>query len=308
MSRQKIAQELLCEFIGSGDTYISADDIAGLSKVAIQPVCTGADFSFCKPEQKIVYRDLWVWENPQHNFKYVISADVARGDGKDFSTCHIISQNGNCVAEYKGKIKPEKFALFLDQIGRFYNNAYLCPENNTFGHTVGQKLIDLRYPKIIYEKTKLSQIDRFVPSENDLPGFSTQKNSRELALAKLEEMIRTKGINFFSTRLVNELRTFIWNGQKACAMKDQHDDLVMSAAIASFLFDAIFTRPTSKGNEQTSLVGCMSKSSTAVSTIPGIGNEVQPPVRTSISMWSLHRPKILKQDDPLMANFNWVLK
>jgi hypothetical protein len=309
MSRQKIAQELLCEFIGSGDTYVTADDIAYLSSQAKEPSWTGADLTICKsPEERPIYRDLWVWERPVPGTKYILSADVARGDAKDYSTFHIISQTGAMVAEYMGKIPADKFGVLINEVGRYFNNAYVCPENNTYGYTTCQKLVELRYPKIIYQATKLSQVDQFVPSEGDKPGFSTQKNSRELAIAKLEEMIRNRTIKFVSTRLVNELRTFIWNGQKAVAMKDEHDDLVMSAAIGSWIFDAMFGTGTTLMNDHGALFKAMSKSSTNIADVPGSGREVGPIMKAAVSMWSLHRPRLGRPGEDNIANFDWVLK
>ena len=34
-------------------------------------------------------RNFWIWEEYQEGFTYMVSADVARGDGKDYSTFHI---------------------------------------------------------------------------------------------------------------------------------------------------------------------------------------------------------------------------
>lgn len=309
MSRRKIAQELLCEFIGSGDTYVTADDIAYLQSQVKQPIMTGADFSMCKsPDHRPPYRDIWVWEKPIPGTKYILSADVARGDAKDFSTFHVISQAGNCVAEYMGKIPPERFGELINEVGRLYNNAYVCPENNTFGYTTCRKLLELRYPKLLFQKTKLSQADQFIATDSDTPGFSTQKNSRDLALAKLEEMIRTKTVKFFSARLVSELRTFIWNGQKAVAMKDEHDDLVLSAAIGSWIFDGIFGTGTSTATDAVSMLKAMSKSSTSIATVPGSGREVGPILRAAVSMYSLHRPRLGRPGEDNVTDFDWVLK
>lgn len=310
MSKRKVAQELLCEFIGSGDTFVSSDDIAYLQSQTKDPICNGTAFSIFDGtvEQRKFYQNVWVWELPKPGMKYVLSADVARGDAKDSSTFHIISQTGECVAEYSGKVPAEKYGVFLNDVGKFYNNAFICPENNTYGYTACQKLVELRYPRLIYQSTKLSQVEQFVPSAGDNPGFSTQKNSRDLALAKMEEMIRTRGIRFYSTRFVNELRTFIWNGQKAVAMKDAHDDLVMAAAIGSWIFAGIYGSGTSNVSDQAVLFKAMSKSSTSIAHIPGSGREVGPTLRTAISFGSLTRPHFARPDDPNMPNFDWVLK
>jgi hypothetical protein len=58
------------------------------------------------------------------------------------------------VAEYKGKIPPDRFGEMLDNLGRQYNNALLAPENNTFGYTTVMKLKELNYPNFITRKSR----------------------------------------------------------------------------------------------------------------------------------------------------------
>ena len=44
----------------------------------------------------------------------MVVADVARGDGKDFSTCHVIDIATNVqVAEYRGQLPTKEFGYFL---------------------------------------------------------------------------------------------------------------------------------------------------------------------------------------------------
>ncbi len=49
--------------------------------------------------------NFWVWEPADYTRDYMVVADVARGDGKDFSTCHVIDIATNVqVAEYRGQL------------------------------------------------------------------------------------------------------------------------------------------------------------------------------------------------------------
>ena len=61
--------------------------------------------------------------------------------------------------------------------------------------------------------------------------------TRPLIIAKLEEFIRNKMIKVHSSRLINELRTFVWQGGKPRAMRGYNDDLVMALAIACWVRD-----------------------------------------------------------------------
>ena len=168
----------------------------------------------------------------------MISADVARGDGADYSAFHVIdTQESEVVAEFKCKIPPDQFAVVLAEAGKRYNNATLVPESNTYGYAVLMKLKELEYPAIYFAKEK----DRFAVMYGNgnigKGGFSTSGVSRPKILTKLEEVIRNKQITIRSSRLYEELKTFIWKGQKAQAMRGKNDDLVISLAIGIWLYD-----------------------------------------------------------------------
>lgn len=307
LNRRKVAQELLCEFIGSGDTYITADDIAWLDSVKRDPVARG--LNLFDSTWMTYERDVWIWETPKVSHKYILSADVARGDATDFSTFHIINgTTGTVVAEFMGKIAPDKFGIFIEKYASFFNKAWVCVENNSFGWATNSKLKELKYQRLVYEKMKLSNAESFIATDNDKAGFSTQANSRELALAKLEEHIRNRTLQFFSARLVNELRTFIWTGQKAQAMKDCHDDLVLAGAIGAWIFDNMFGAAKSFGNNELALLANIGKTSTNYRTVPGNGNEVISPFRPAMMPYVVSRPTNPDQRMQDVNDFSWVIK
>ena len=68
-------------------------------------------------------------------------------------------------------------------------------------------------------------------------GFTTSGQSRNQILTKLEQVLRNGEIKTYSSRLYEELKTFIWTGSKAQAQKGKNDDLVMSLAIGVWLYD-----------------------------------------------------------------------
>ena len=60
----------------------------------------------------------------------MISADVARGDGKDYSAFHIFDvESATQVGEYKGQVGTKDFGNILTAIATEYNNALLVVEN-----------------------------------------------------------------------------------------------------------------------------------------------------------------------------------
>jgi len=68
-------------------------------------------------------------------------------------------------------------------------------------------------------------------------GFSTTIKTRPLIISKLEQYIREKEVTIRSTRLIDELFTFIWSGNRAEAMKGYNDDLTMALGIALWVRD-----------------------------------------------------------------------
>ena len=229
MSERQIAQEYLCDFATSGDTFLGDADIKWVSECIAPPIAReGED------------KNVWIWKYPLSEKNYIISADVARGDAKDYSTFHIIDvEEGELVAEYKGKIRPDNFAVLLSEWGHKYNKALLCPENNSFGYATILKLQELQYPKLYYRQRKTTYIGGYIPkSSPDIAGFTTNGKTRSMILGKLEEIIRNKQLIIRSSRTYEELKTFTWNTGRAQAKRGFNDDLVISLAIGTWLYDA----------------------------------------------------------------------
>jgi hypothetical protein len=228
LNEKQIAQELMCDFAAAGDTFLTAREIEYVRQCVKAPI------------DRWGYENaVWVWKYPLAERKYIISADVARGDGADYSTFVVFDvQSSEVVADFKAKIPPDHFAAVLAEAGRRYNNAVLAPESNTYGYAVLMKLNELKYPSIYFAKEK----DKFAVMYGDgnigKAGFSTQGPSRAKILTKLEEVIRNKSLLIYSSRVYEELKTFIWKGTKPQAMKGKNDDLVMALAIGCWLFDA----------------------------------------------------------------------
>ncbi len=230
MSRRQIAQELECNFNTSGETVIHPDDVAWLTETIRDPVYrAGHD------------RNFWIWEKYKEGETYLLVADVARGDGADNSTFHIIKLSTmEIVAEYQGKPNLDMYSNILFQTGHEYGKCLLVVENNGIGISILEKLIDLGYPNLYYS---IKGTHEFVESyqgqqiNNAVPGFTTSSKTRPLIVAKMEEFIRNRLINIYSSRLVNEIKTFIWYNGKPQAMRSYNDDLVMSLAIACWVRD-----------------------------------------------------------------------
>jgi len=233
LNEKQIAQEYLCDFVSSGDTLIGAKEFEWMREQVMDPV-----------ERTGPARNIWVWNYPLPYSKYLISADVSRGDSKDYSTFHIFDiATKNCVAEFQGKLPPDDFANLLVTWGNRYNNAILCPENNNFGYATLMKIRDAKYENVYLRKKQLPSLISYGKTFNlDDAGFNTNVKTRTLALTKLEELIRNRSLTIRSSRFYEETKRFIWKGNKPQAMSGYNDDLVMSAAIGAYLLDTEYSK------------------------------------------------------------------
>jgi hypothetical protein len=231
MSKKQIAQELMCDFAASGNTFLKNEDLESLAIRIKTPVERWG------PEMGV-----WVWKYSLTENDYLISADVARGDASDYSAFHVFDvTNGEQVAEFKGKLPPDQFAVVLAEAGKRYNNALICPENNSYGYSCIMKLVELGYNNLYFKNESdrasfLYNIDQ--SSVISKIGFQTNVKTREQILSKLDVVLRNNRVIFRSSRFIEELKSFVWKGSKAQAQKGKNDDLIISAAIGCFLFDS----------------------------------------------------------------------
>ena len=64
--------------------------------------------------------------------------------------------------------------------------------------------------------------------KNMVGGFTTTMKTRPLIISKLEEYFRDESVVVHSSRLIDELLTFIYINNRARKMPGYNDDLVMS--------------------------------------------------------------------------------
>lgn len=263
-SRRQRAQEYNCEFNASGETVIDPEDILFMEENTVD-----------EPAYRIGFdRNLWVWEKYDFKKNYMIVADVARGDGEDYSTFHVLEIDSmEQVAEYHGQISVDMFARLITDAGRDYGDALVIPENNSLGHEVCNKLVEFEYPNIYYhEKGDHTYVEHYKAqyATNVVAGFTISSKTRPLVVAKLEEFIRNNLIIIKSKRTVEELRTFIWKNGRPEAQKGKNDDLIMPLAIGCWVRDTVYDKHQKKSNFKRISLNTIKKNSTVLdTTIPG---------------------------------------
>lgn len=229
------AQECDCDFSTSGDTVIEPEILSFYE----------ASFISEPLEKRGPSGALWIWEIPDYSRSYMVVADVARGDGSDYSTFHILDiEDAKQVAEYKEQIPTKDFANILFSIATEYNDALLVVENANIGWSVLEHLIERGYRNLYYSSkadttigVSENQLARMENGQGMVPGFTTSMKTRPLCISKLSSYTREKSVTIQSKRLLEELRVFIWKNGKAQSQSGYNDDLVMAFSIGLFLRD-----------------------------------------------------------------------
>ena len=264
MSARDIAQELECNFNMSGETVIHPEDIERMLEIV------------CVPKYRTAFdRNYHIWEEYREEFQYLLVADVARGDGKDYSVFHIIKvETMEVIAEYQGKPTTDVFAGMINTAGREYGNCMVVVENNNIGYSVLEKLMELEYPNVYHSiKSSHEYIDQHSAevTSGAVPGFTTSSKTRPLIVAKMEEFIRNKILTLYSSRALSEIRTFVWSNGRPQAMRGYNDDLVMSLAIACWVRDTVLETSKRDTKYAEAMLNSIVTANTKINTtIPGM--------------------------------------
>lgn len=292
-----IAQELLCSFESSGFSFLDTESMKWLLSKVETPI------SRYGPNL-----DMLVWKYAEPGHKYIISADVARGDADDYSAMHVIDgSEQEIVAEFKGRIQPDKFAEFLVDVAKKYNNAFIAHEMNSAGIVTSYKLKELRYGNVYYEKLfngNMSPTYRDDETTDLIPGFTTSVKTRPDILAKLETILRNRHLKCKSERLVNEFRTFHVENGKPKAQKNCHDDLVMALAIGVNFIEFANKSQVSSDEYAMAMIKAMSKETR---TLPKWGQTgVDVPTRSG---WGgVGTPTNHQENVDYYKSFDWLLR
>lgn len=262
LGEAQAAQEHDASFIFSGNTVITPEVIEFYRKTYIKEPISKQGFD----------GNFWVWEYPHTAKTYIVAADVARGDGEDYSTIQVIDVERSLqVAEYKGKLPTKDFGNLMVSVATEYNDALLIPDNSSIGWASIQQVIDRGYKNLFYMSADMQYVDvehqivnrSHISERNMKPGFTVTSRTRPLIIAKIDEYLRENAITIHSSRLLAEFETFIWKNGKAEALQGYNDDLIFSLGIGLWVRDTAL-RLRQQGIELTKLA----LDFTATSVIP----------------------------------------
>jgi len=226
-SKRQFAQEFECDFLGSADTLISP------SKLQAIP--------FNEPIQSNAGLD--IYQRAEKDHEYIITVDVARGIGGDYSAFivfDITTMPYKVVAKYRNnEIKPVLFPSIIFGVAKNYNYPYILIEVNDIGDSIGAMLnYDLEYPNVLMcaMRGRAGQIvgQGFSGNKTQL-GVKMSITVKKQGCANLKAIIEEDKLLFNDFHIFQELTTFVQKKQAWEADEGYHDDLVMCMVLFAWL-------------------------------------------------------------------------
>ena len=226
-SEQQFKIEFECEFLVSIDTLISASKLKTLV--------------YDNPLQKSAGLD--VYHPTQDKHDYLITVDVARGVGEDYSAFVVVDITEfphKVVAKYRNnEIKPMIFPNVIYEVARNYNNAFILCEVNDVGDQVASILnFDLEYTNLLMcsMRGRAGQIvgQGFSGKKTQL-GVKMSKTVKKVGSLNLKAMIEEDKLYFNDYEIISELTTFISKSNSFEAEDGCNDDLAMCLVIYAWL-------------------------------------------------------------------------
>lgn len=262
-----------CSFLSSGNSVVPLDILEHYKELLVKEPL----------EKRGIDGNYWVWKYPDYSHQYIVSCDVARGDGNDYSTVQVIDMDEfEQVAEYEGKMDTSTFGNMVTAIATEYNNAILAIENTGLGFAAVQSAIDMNYQNIYYSD-RMNVIDEAAilrwnnsTNANKVPGFTTSAKTRPYVVSKVELYIREKLFKFYSNRLYSQLQVFLWINGKPQAQTGYNDDLVMALGIGLYLKDTAIRMNTDSSIAAKAMLNSMDSGARVTLPSTGINNNKNP--------------------------------
>ena len=226
-SEQQFRVEFECEFLGSVNTLIAPSILKNM--VYDNPITKNAGLD--------------IYEKPEKEHNYIITVDVARGLGNDYSAFIVFDVTQfpyKVVAKYRNnEIKPMLFPNVILDVAKGYNNAYILVEVNDIGDQVASILqYDLEYENLLMAsmRGRNGQIvgQGFSGKKTQL-GVRTTAAVKKLGCSNLKTMIEDHKLLTCDYEIISELTTFTQKHNSFEAEEGCNDDLAMCLVLFAWL-------------------------------------------------------------------------
>jgi hypothetical protein len=164
-----------------------------------------------------------------------------------------------------------------------------------------EKLKSMRYPNLYHSiKSTHEFIEEYQADQmsNAVPGFTTTSKTRPLIVAKMEEFIRNNLIKIYSSRLLSEMKTFVWNNGRAEAMRSYNDDLIMACAVGCWVRDTALAVNQRDAEYAKAFIGSITRSDNMLDTR----------IKGMISTGKLKMNDELNKHVKTATDFPWLFK
>ena len=214
-SQLQFDQEFGNTFFGTGDTLVNADTLLNLR---------------AKPPKRYMEGGLLkIYEEPIKDHDYVMTVDVSKGRGQDYSTFTLIDISVRPfaqVAVYRNNtISPLLFPNIIYKYAKPYNDAYVVVESNDQGSVVCNGLYhDLEYENVHVESSvKANAI-----------GIEINRKTKRLGCSAIKDILETNRLTVNDDNTILEISTFEAKGQSYEASEGNHDDLMMNLVLFGY--------------------------------------------------------------------------
>ena len=214
-SQLQFDQEFGNTFFGTGDTLINADTLLNLKAIP--------------PSRILEDNSLYIYQDTIKDHNYVMTVDVSKGRGQDFSTFNVIDISERPfkqVAVYRNNlISPILFPNIIYKYAKVYNDAYVVIEANDQGAVVCNGL----YYDFEYENMHIESAIK----ANAL-GIEMNRKVKRLGCSAIKDILETNKVLIVDENTIMEISTFVAKGQSYEASEGNHDDLMMNLVMFGY--------------------------------------------------------------------------
>jgi len=226
-SEQQFKVEFECEFLGSINTLIAPSILRNM--VYDSPITKNAGLD--------------IYEKPEKDHNYIITVDVSRGVGNDYSAFCVIDTTTipyKMVARYKNnEIKPIVLPNIIVDVAKNYNNAYILCEVNDIGGQVADIIqFDLEYENLLMAAMRGragQQLGQGFSGKKTQLGVKMSTATKQVGCSNLKALIEEDKLLINDYDTIAELTTFIAKGQTFQAEEGCNDDLAMCLVIFGWM-------------------------------------------------------------------------
>src|SRR6056300_1491300 len=214
-SQLQFDQEFGNTFFGTGDTLINAETLMG--------------FRAKPPIRYLEGGDVKIYEEPIQNHSYIMTVDVAKGRGQDYSTFTLVDitvRPFKQVAVYRNNtISPILFPDIIYKYAKVYNEADVVIESNDQGAVTCNGLYyDLEYENVhVQSAIKANSV-----------GIEMNRKVKRLGCSGIKDLLEERKLDVCDEETIMEISTYVAKGVSYEASDGNHDDLMMNLVMLGY--------------------------------------------------------------------------